>query len=149
MLLAAAALKACALLTAADIAAVQGEKPTEARESSPQAGASHCFFALPTTAKSISLEVTRGGQVSQLVDRIRGAAEVEAEEAGEHEEHAVERVRGLGDEAYWAGGAKLGGLYVRRGDALLRISVGGAESHEAKLKKLRRLARRALSRLPK
>jgi hypothetical protein len=149
MLLAAAVVKACALLTAADIATVQGEKPASLRESSPQSDATHCFIALPTAAKSVSIEVTRGPRVAQLADRLRQAAEVEGEEAGEHEAHAIETVPGMGDEAFWAEGVRLGGLYVRRGETLLRIVVGGDESKEAKLNKLRILVRKALSRLPK
>jgi hypothetical protein len=149
MLLIAAVAKACALLTAADIASVQGEKPAKVRESTPQSDASHCFIALPTAAKSVSVEVTRGPRVAQLADRLRLAAEVESEEAGEHEARAIERVPGMGDEAFWADGVRQGALYVRRGEMLLRIAVGGDETKETKLNKLRLLVRKALSRLPK
>ena len=149
MILVAAIVKACVLLTASDIAGVQGEKPAKIRESTPQPDASHCFIALPTAAKSVRVEVTQGPRVAQLVDRLRMAAEVEGEEAGEHEVRAIERVPDLGDEAFWAEGNPVGGLYVRRGETLLRIVVGGDESKEAKLNKLRVLARKALSRLPK
>jgi len=148
VLLAAAALKACALLTAADVTSVQGEKPAKVRQSTPQHDSSRCFIAFATAAKSISLEVTRGPRAALLADRMREAAEVEAEEAGENEEHAVELVPGLGDEAFWATG-RLGGLYVRRGETMLRIAIGGEESKEVKLGKLRLLAGKALSRLSK
>jgi len=149
VLLAAAVVKACALLTAADVASVQGEKPARIRQSTPRRDSSQCLFALPTAAKSVSLEVTRGPRAAQLADRMREAAEVEGEEAGEHEEPAVERVPGLGDEAWWAG-AGPGGLYVRRGETLLRIAIEAEEaSKEAKLRKLRLLAGKALARLPK
>jgi hypothetical protein len=146
MLLAAAALKACALLSATDVASVQGEKPAEVRESSPQADRSHCFYALPTASKSVSLEVTRGPQATQLAERLREAAGTRRKE-GEEQEEVVEPVKGLGDAAYWAGGVRLGGLYVERRDVLLRLALGGPEPREAKLQKLRRLARRALARL--
>jgi hypothetical protein len=149
MLLAAAVVKACALLTAADIARVQGERPAKVRESTPRSDASHCFLALPTAAKSVSVEVTQGPRVAQLADRLRAAAEVESEEAGEHETPAIERVPGMGDEAFWAEGVRVGALYVRRGETLLRIVVGGDESKEAKMSKLRLLVPKALSRLPK
>jgi hypothetical protein len=149
IIVAAAVVKACALLTAADIARVQGERPAKVRESTPQPDTSHCLIALPAAAKSVLVEVTRGPRVAQLADRLREAAEVESEEAGEHEAHAIERVPGMGDEAFWAEGVRLGGLYVRRGETLLRIVVGGDESKEAKLSKLRLLVRKALSRLPK
>jgi len=146
VLLAAAVIKACALLTAADVASVQGEKPGKARESAPRPDVSQCLIALPA-AKSVSLEVRRGAQAAQLADRLRQAAEVESIEAGEHEEHAVELVPDLGDEAFWAAGG--GGLYVRRGATLLRLTIGGDESKEVKLGKLRLLAGKALARLPK
>jgi len=149
IIFAAAVVKACALLTAADIARVQGERPANVSESTPQSDTSQCLSALPTAAKSVSVEVTRGPRVAQLADRLREAAEVESEEAGEHEAHAIERVPGMGDEAFWAEGVRLGGLYVRRGETLLRMVVGGDESKQAKLNKLRLLVRKALSRLPK
>jgi len=146
VLLAAAVIKACALLTAADVASVQGEKPGKVRESTPRPDVSQCIIALPA-AKSVSLEVRQGARVAQLADRLRQAAEVESEEAGEDEEHAVELVPGLGDEAFWAAGG--GGLYVRRGATLLRMTIGGDESKGAKLGKLRLLAGKVLARLPK
>ena len=146
MLLAAAVLKACALLTAADVASVLGEKPGKARETTPRPEVSQCVIALPA-AKSVSLEVTQGARAAQFASRLRQAAEVEGDEAGDHDEPAVEVVPGLGDEAFWAAGG--GGLYVRRSATLLRMTLGGDESKEAKLGKLRLLADKALARLAK
>jgi hypothetical protein len=145
-MLLAAIVKACALLTAAEIAAVQGEKPVRPRETP---GASRCVFALPTAAKSVSVEVTRGAQAASFADHLRLAAAEEGEEAGGHDTPAVERVEGMGDEAFWALGIPAGSLYVRQGATLLRIVVGGDESKEAKLGKLRLLVPKALARLPK
>ena len=62
---------------------------------------------------------------------------------------AVERVEGLGDEAFWAEGVRQGALYVRRGQTLLRVAVGGDEGKEAKMTKLRLLVSKALGRLRK
>jgi hypothetical protein len=125
---------------------VQRETPSEKRETASKRGeldVAQCFYVLPTFARSVSLEVARGN-VAALLERARkGEGEKDAEE------HATLPVRGLGDEAFWSGSARLGGLYVRRRDLLLRIAVGGAESQKAKLAKLRRLARIALKRLPK
>jgi hypothetical protein len=146
VLLAAAVIKACALLTAADVASVQSETPGKVRESTPRRDVSQCLIALPV-AKSVTLEVMQGARVAQLAGRLRQAAEVESMEAGEDEEHAVELVAGLGDEAFWATGG--GGLYVRRGATLLRMTIGGDENKEAKLSKLRLLAGKVLARLPK
>jgi hypothetical protein len=148
-MLLAALVKACALLTAAEIAGVQGEKPARPRETTPHPGASLCVFALPAAGKSVSIEVTQGAQASSFADRLRLAAAEEGEEAGDHDTPAVERVQGLGDEAFWALGIPVGALYVRQGATLLRIVVGGDESKEAKLGKLRLLVSKALARLPK
>ncbi|HEY6908663.1 MAG TPA: hypothetical protein VI356_04780 [Myxococcales bacterium] len=147
---AAAALQACWLLTSADIASVQREAPTEKRETVSRRGeldVAQCFYVLPTFARSVSLELARGN-VAALLERAR-APRGEAEGKEEAAEDAIVRVPRLGDEAFWSGSARLGGLYVRRGDLLLRIAVGGAESRAAKLVKLRRLARIALRRLRK
>jgi hypothetical protein len=142
-----ALVKACALLTAAELASVQGEKPIRVRPSSPPHGGSQCLFVFPTAAKSVSLEVSRGPRATEFADRLRVAAETEGDEAAEGEQPAVERVPGVGDDAWWAG--PVGGLYVRQRDTLLRIAIGGKDSKEAKLGKLRLLAGKALSRLPK
>jgi hypothetical protein len=145
-MLLAAALQACSLLTSAEIASVQREAPSEKRETASKRGeleVAQCFYVLPTFARSVSLEVARG-KVAALLERARKA---DREEEGEKD--AVEAVRGLGDEAFWSGSPRLGGLYVRRGDLLLRIAVGGPESRAVKLAKLRRLARAALKRLRK
>jgi hypothetical protein len=150
MLLAAAALQACSLLTSAEIAAVQRETPSEKRETASRRGeldVAQCFYVLPNFARSVSLEVARGN-VAALLERARKGDEGKEGEK-DSEEHAALPVRGLGDEAFWSGSARLGGLYVRRRDLLLRIAVGGPEGQKAKLSKLRRLARIALKRLPR
>lgn len=150
MLLVAATLAgACTLLTAAEVASVQGEEPTKVSQKKPLSDTSQCLFSMPTVGKFVLVEVTRGPRVAQLAERMRLAAAVEGEESGEFDAPAVERVEGLGDEAFWAEGANQGALYVRRGQALLRVAVGGEEGKEAKMTKLRRLVSKALGRLPK
>jgi hypothetical protein len=149
MLLAAAVTGACALLTAAEVASVQGEEPTKVSQKKPLSDTSQCQFSLPTAANFVLVEVTRGPRVAQLAERMRLAAAVEGEESGEFEAPAIERVEGLGDEAFWAEGAHQGALYVRRGQTLLRVAVGGDEGKEAKMTKLRLLVGKALGRLPK
>jgi hypothetical protein len=102
MLLVAALTGACALLTTADVASVQGEQPTKVQQKKPLSYTSQCLFSLPTAARFVMVEVTRGTRVAQLAERMRLAAAVEGEESGEFEAPAVERVEGLGDEAFWA-----------------------------------------------
>ena len=150
MLLVAAALAgACALLTAPEVASVQGEEPTKVRQTKPHSDTSQCLFSGPTVANFVVVEVTRGPRVAQLAERMRLAAAVEGEESGEFEAPAVERIEGLGDEAFWAEGAHQGALYVRRGETLLRVAVGGDEGKAAKMTKLRLLVSKALGRLRK
>ena len=150
MLLVAAALAgACTLLTAAEVARVQHEEPTKVRQKKLLSDTSQCLFSLPTVEKFVLVEVTRGPRVAQLAERMRLAAAVEGEESGEFEAPAVERIEGLGEEAFWAEGARQGALYVRRGQTLLRVAVGGDEGKEAKMTKLRLLVSKALGRLPK
>ena len=149
MLLAAALTGACALLTAAEVASVQGEEPIKVRQKKPLSDTSQCLFSLPTVEKFVLVEVTRGPRVAQLAERMRLAAAVEGEESGEFEAPAVERIEGLGEEAFWAEGARQGALYVRRGQTLLRVAVGGDEGKEAKMTKLRLLVSKALGRLRK
>ena len=149
MLLVAALTGACALLTTAEVASVQGEEPAKVQQKKPFSDTSQCLFSMPTAAKFVLVEVTRGPRVAELAERMRLAAAVEGEESGEFEAPAVEGVEGLGDEAFWAEGAHQGALYVRRGQTLLRVAVGGDEGKEAKMTKLRLLVSKALGRLPK
>jgi hypothetical protein len=151
MLLAAAVLHACSLLTSREIAAVQRETPSEKRETASKRGeldVAQCFYVLPTFARSVSLEVARGN-VAALLQRAKEPRREKEDAEHATEDDAIQPVPGLGDEAFWSGSARLGGLYVRRRDLLLRIAVGGPESRAAKLVKLRRLARIALKRLRK
>jgi hypothetical protein len=144
---------ACALLTRAEIRRVQGEEPAEAKASERQAGGlavRQCFYALPDFSRSVSLEVTRGPKMRELWkqrfakdDRAAG----KDPEPGEEDEERPERVRGLGDEAFWTGNPRLGGLYVLRKDAMLRLSVGGNDPKAKKLRRLTALARLALRRM--
>ena len=59
----------------------------------------------------------------------------------------MEPVRGVGDEAFWSASRVGGALYVLKRDRYLRISVGGAGGIEAKLKKSKTLALKALNRI--
>jgi hypothetical protein len=151
MLIAAVA-AACSLLTSAEIARVQGEAPKETKPSTQESPGLHgdqCFFLLPTFTSSISLELTRGAVRAfwKKTFHEQGGEPTRESEEKEEQKQKPRRVRGLGDEAFWAGDARLGGLYVLRKDAMLRLSIGGAETQPQKLKKLKTLARNALKRM--
>jgi hypothetical protein len=147
---------ACALLSAAELRRVQGEEPKEAKASERQAGGltvQQCFYLLPDFSRSVSLEVTRGAKVRELWKERFGEEERSREqerEAGREDAEREERpepVRGLGEEAFWTGNPRLGGLYVLRKGAILRLSVGGNDPKAKKLRRLTALARFALRRM--
>ena len=147
MLLATAA---CALLTSAEISAVQGEAPVRTKTvASDAAGLSveRCFFELPSFPQSISLEVTRGPGVRALWRQSFHEKRGREREEEEKDQPPPRRVRGIGDDAFWVGDARLGGLYVLRAGAMLRLAIGGRGTVEDKLRKLRRLAHKALPRM--
>jgi hypothetical protein len=138
----------CTLLTPAEIRRVQGAQPTEAKASERQAGGltvQQCFYALPDFSGSVSLELTRGPKVRELWKERFGEKEREASREGEEEEE--ERPERVGGQAFWTGNPRLGGLYVLRRGAILRLSVGGNDPKAKKLRRLTALARFALRRM--
>jgi hypothetical protein len=164
---------ACALLTSDDVKAVQGEPVRDSKASQRSDGAlsvSQCFFSTQTFNKSVSLEVTRGasatsarkfwdarferareegGKGERERERERKEREKKGEKKGEEEgeESLPTPVRGIGDEAYWASSHVNGILYVLKGDAFIRVSIGGADDDATRLKKSKALAQKAISRL--
>jgi hypothetical protein len=144
---------ACAMLTNDDIQAVQGEtikstKPSE--RATAGLSVSQCYFELPTAANSIVLTITRkaeGGRDPSQSWRDIFHADRPSEKKEEGEEKEPLKIDGVGDEAFWTG-TKIGGaLYVLKGNAYLRISVGGAGEQDAKIEKSKALAQKVLARL--
>jgi hypothetical protein len=165
---------ACSLLTSDEIKAVQGEPVKDTKPSDRTAGefiVTQCYYELPTQSNSISLTLTEsnsGGQsVKESWEKTFGKDEGKSEperkkdrdkekekprakpESGSEEEESapMEPVRGVGDEAFWAASRIGGALYVLKGNRYIRISVGGKGDAEAKLKKSKTLAQKALRRL--
>jgi len=154
---------ACALLKKSEIEAVQGDKVVATKASEPERdrfAVSQCFYTLATFSKSISVEVTRRrpGEAEgprqrweQMFSRaMRKDDKEEEDKPGEKEREERARPRlisGVGDQAYWDGSTIGGGLYVLQGDAYMRLSVGGPDTQAVKTEKLKKLARKALSRL--
>jgi hypothetical protein len=139
---------ACALLRPSEIAAVQGEAPTEMRPSERQEGGlriSDCVFVLPTFSRSISLEMIRGdGARRRWREMFHSRA---GSEEAEGKALKPEAVPGLGDAAFWIPEAPSGALYVLRKKAILRLSIGGKDPREAKVARAAALLRKALRRL--
>jgi hypothetical protein len=67
---------------------------------------------------------------------------------GEEEEEGAPptHVAGVGDDAYWVNSRVSGALYVLKGNSFIRLSLGGADTDEARQKKAKALAQKALAR---
>jgi len=157
----------CALLTSADIQAVQGDALQDTKPSTQPAGGlamSQCLFRTVSPSKSVSLAVASAGSVSPRAFWQKqfhsGKPESEEKEkdnpaAGrknarqeEEDESTLPRmIKGVGEQAYWVGSPMVGALYVLKGNTFLRISVGGVREEAARIQKSVALARLALKRL--
>ena len=153
-----------------DIKSVQGEAYKDAQRSDRQDGdfiVAQCYFALPTTANSVVLNVTtaregastnprkfwestftHSSEAPRERDKEKDKAKSgEKREAEEEEAPKPEKIAGLGEDAYWLASRVGGALYVLKGDEFFRISVGGAGDAKSKLNKSKTLAQRVLKKL--
>jgi hypothetical protein len=159
---AANAFDVCALLTSDDIKAVQGEAVRESKpghRSGTDFAVNSCFYATPTFTRSVSLEVTQKGTSSQSVrdfwkanfaaalDKREQKNERRKKQGKPQAGEPARPVAGIGDEAYWISTNANSTLYAFKKDTLLRISIGGTDKEEERMKKIRVLAERALARL--
>lgn len=153
----------CALLTSADIQAVQGDAVQETKPSAQPAGGlvmSQCLFRTASASKSVSLALASAGSVSprafwqkqfhigkrksEKETPVAGRKDVKEED---DESTRPRTVKGVGEQAYWVGSPMVGALYVLKGNTFLRISVGGVREESARIEKSIALARLALKRL--
>ena len=144
----------CALLNGKEIRAVQEQVVKEVKGSRPpRAGfaVTQCFYTLEPFEKSISLEVTRKLERAAAADprqdwntlfRAQSNAPAKKKQVGK-----PQRVRGVGDEAYWVGDQVFGVLYVLAGDSYFRLSVGGWTDEGLRQRKTKALARLIAKRL--
>lgn len=159
----------CAMLSSADIQAVQGEGVEESKaspQSSEGLAMSECLFRTTTPAKSVSLALAvPGKQNPRDFWRKHFHAEADAsrpvkpakpakskpqnknEQTREGEGPRPRPITGVGDEAFWMGGPISGALYVLRGNSFIRVSVGGVREESARIKKSVALAQLALKRI--
>ena len=158
---------ACALLTNADIEAIQKEAVRETKLSSSSQGGfavSQCFFTLPTFNNSISLQITQRGDGAASRDprefwretfhpesKSEKEREREKKERGREEEEEEgappQKISGVGDEAFWVGSRIGGALYVLKGNSYLRVSIGGGGPQSDKIQRLKSLAQKVTERL--
>jgi hypothetical protein len=163
---------ACTLITTDEVGAIQGATIADAKSSEGPSGAlmmSQCYYSAREPNKSVSLAVIqpsaksvtgtetrdywastfgRFAQGSLASDEEKKEKDQKLGEMGEEEKKRIppKKVAGVGEEAYWSGNRFGGALYVLKGDAFLRISVGGPDNEETKLEKSKALAQKALSR---
>jgi hypothetical protein len=163
---------ACALLTAAEIEAIQSERVEETKSTvtvQPSGGlfAAQCLFRTSTVSKSVSLSLTASDPLRpaaltarELWQKQFHSPEVESDKesaAGknvkkldferERESGKPLPIPGLGEEAYWVASPVASALYVLKGEMFLRISVGSAGQESARMEKSKALARAALKHL--
>lgn len=159
---------ACALLTPAEIEAIQGERVEETKPTVRPSGglfATQCLFRTPTLNKSVSLFLIASDPLHpvpltarQLWQKQFHSSEVDEEPvAGENkkkldpererESREPRLIRGLGEEAYWVASPVASALYVLKGEMFLRISVGSAGQESERMEKSKALARAVLKRL--
>jgi len=164
---------ACKLLTADEIKSVQGDALKETKISEQASGSfttTQCYYGTNNLVNSVSLTVTQKNPASSGGESVREFWEARfgreerheedrekrrdkdrkgGEEAEDEEEEGLppQPVKSVGDEAYSVGNAKIGALYVLKGDKLLRISIGGAHTQAVRTEKMKALAQTALKRL--
>ncbi len=161
---------ACTLLSNSVIKSVQGERLKQSKGSQTQNSSmitSQCFYSLATFTNSISLTVNLPvpGNSSQTGPRDLWKKWFHADASDSKEpnsdidfpqpkaEEVEEKsapplpVSGLGDEAFWVH-RFVGTLYVLKGDAILRISIGGKQDDAARQRKAEFLAKSALDKIP-
>jgi len=158
----------CAMLSSAEIQAVQGEGVEESK-SSPQSSEglamSECLFRTTTPAKSVSLALAVPGKqnprdfwrkhfhaedaskTEKPGKPAKARPQNEKKHAREEEETRPRPITGVGDEAFWMGSPISGALYVLRGNSFIRVSVGGVREESTRIKKTVALAQLALKRI--
>ncbi len=78
---------------------------------------------------------------------VREGGHGEEEEEKRREKGPPQRVRGVGDEAFWAPHNGTAALFVRRKETAFSLALSGPEDRAAKIRKATELARRVLKRL--
>jgi hypothetical protein len=168
-----AKIDACTLLTAEDMQEVQNSPlkgKTGNQTGNGKIFVSQCYFAADPPHQSISLATTQSDPASNDPDgaeeywrNIARHAEQKPEseeerekreslkehERGEEEGEAapLKKIAGVGEAAYWAGSRVGGALYVFQKDVIVRVSVGGPDTEQAKIDKSKKVAAKALQRL--
>ncbi len=146
---------ACKLLTNEEIASIQGEAPARTQlvgQADGQLSVSQCNFMLPAGPKSLAVRVVERGNGPKARDPKEVWQETfhqnqPSDPANARYARKPQKVDGVGDEAFWLGNAKSGGLHVLKGNRYIRVSVGGVDDLQAKIAKCSKLSEFVLPRL--
>lgn len=148
------AFDACKLLSNEEIASIQGEPPARTQllgESDGQLAVSQCNFLLPSGSNSMAVRVVERGSGPNARDPKEVWQETfhgpPLDPANARHARKPEKVEGVGDEAFWLGNAKSGGLHVLSGNRYIRVNVGGQEEVPAKIAKTTKLSHLIVPRL--
>lgn len=143
----------CSVITTDEVDETQESPVTEARAMGRPDGdflISQCLYTTEDPNRSVVLSVSernaarRGSLSPRDSFNLTLSRYAKRQAQGEKDIIPPRKVEGLGDDAYWMGGA----VYVLAKDSLLRVSVGGPSNEETKMEKAKSLAQRALPRLP-
>lgn len=150
-------LDACTLLSSEVIASVVGEGIKETiklQDSEAGFHVSQCRFFLATAPHAINLRIVQKGPGADGRDPRQAWNETFAPEKlqdkklqGAHRKWLPEAISGVGEKAFWREDGSGGALYVLKGNAYLRISIGGPHEKEEKIKKCLALANIVLKHL--
>jgi hypothetical protein len=151
---------ACGLIEKSEIASLQGAEVQSTVPTTQMNGSlaiSQCYYTV-TSAEgsknlSVHLEVIQADpKKPNAVKEYWERAFEEKEGKGEKDEKEQESgpplpVRGVGEEAFWLGNARVGALYALNKGKLVRVSVGGADDQKTKIEKSKKLVANVLKRL--
>jgi hypothetical protein len=169
---------ACRYLTNEEIQQVQGASVKDSKGSGSADGhvqVLQCYYAAEPSNRSVSLMVTQNDPkgtdaraAKQTWETSFGRYDEKKKQEGEEKEKAeslreqkrgrgeeeeegkvpMKKIEGVGEEAFWSGSRVGGALYVLKNGAYIRVSIGGPDPEEEKIKKTKVLAEKALARLP-
>ena len=144
----------CSLLTSEEIQAVTGEAVKEKKSATQTEGGfliSQCQYEFEKQTDTIVLRLVQRASGDDARDPREAWKEAFARDLkkaiAERKKGRPEQVKDLGDEAFWMGGRKSGGLYVLKGNQHFRLMLGGDPSQPQKIEKASQLARSILQRL--
>lgn len=149
------AFNACSLIESGEVEAMQGAKVQGSAPSDLIDGdfaVSQCYYTVissdGTKNLSVHLEVRENDSKSANKNALNDLWRERFQQAKEKRKTEKPKpVAGVGDEAFWVGNNKMGALYVRRKERILRVSVGGPDDEVTKLDKSKLLASKAVERL--